>query len=83
MTGQQSVGQQNGLAVSTNLTINGHPHTLAIEPWTSLLDLLREGFQLTGSKKGCDHGQCGACTVLVNGIRVNSCLCLAVMHDGD
>ena len=56
MTGQQSVGQQNGLAVSTNLTINGHPHTLAIEPWTSLLDLLREGFQLTGSKRVATMG---------------------------
>ena len=83
MTDQQAVGQQASLAVSTNLTINGLSHTLAVEPWTSLLDLLREGLQLTGSKKGCDHGQCGACTVLVNGVRVNSCLCLAVMHDGD
>ncbi len=83
MIGQKAVGQQRGLAIATQLTINGRSHTLEVEPWTSLLDLLREGLQLTGSKKGCDHGQCGACTVLVNGIRVNSCLCLAVMHDGD
>ncbi|WP_164133895.1 (2Fe-2S)-binding protein, partial [Stenotrophomonas maltophilia] len=51
-------------------------------PWTTLLDLLRERLDLTGTKKGCDHGQCGACTVLVNGTRVNSCLVLAVMKDG-
>ena len=83
MSGQQALAQQMDFAVTTNLTINGRSHTLQVEPWTSLLDLLREGLQLTGSKKGCDHGQCGACTVLVNGVRVNSCLCLAVMHDGD
>ncbi|HWE00699.1 MAG TPA: 2Fe-2S iron-sulfur cluster-binding protein, partial [Bryobacteraceae bacterium] len=65
------------------LRINGQEHTLAIEPRVTLLDALRERLQLTGTKKGCDHGQCGACTVLVNGRRVNSCLTLAVMHDGD
>jgi xanthine dehydrogenase YagT iron-sulfur-binding subunit len=65
------------------LRINGEEHTLAIEPRVTLLDALRERLQLTGTKKGCDHGQCGACTVLVNGRRVNSCLTLAVMHDGD
>ncbi|AII53454.1 (2Fe-2S)-binding protein [Hymenobacter sp. APR13] len=65
------------------LTINGQQHTLQIAPWTTLLDALREYAGLTGTKKGCDHGQCGACTVLVNGKRVNSCLTLAVMHDDD
>ncbi len=58
-------------------------HKLRLDPRTSLLDLLREHLQLTGSKKGCDHGQCGACTVLVNGRRINSCLSLAVVHDGE
>src|SRR5262249_41975208 len=53
-----------------------------VAPWTSLLDALREHLGLTGTKKGCDHGQCGACTVLVNGVRINSCLTLAVMKDG-
>ena len=66
-----------------NITVNGVPQTVAIDVRTSLLDLLRERLQLTGTKKGCDHGQCGACTVHVNGRRVNSCLTLAVMHDGD
>lgn len=83
MSEQKIVGEPANLAVATQLSINGRTHSLRVEPWTSLLDLLREGLQLTGSKKGCDHGQCGACTVLVNGVRVNSCLCLAVMHDGD
>ena len=64
-------------------TVNGREQTLALDPRVTLLDALREHLQLTGSKKGCDHGQCGACTVLVNGQRVNSCLTLAVMHDGD
>src|SRR5260221_10945563 len=72
------------LAVSPiALTINGKMRQLELDPRTSLLDALREHLQLTGSKKGCDHGQCGACTVLVNGVRINSCLSLAVMHDGD
>src|SRR5688572_7244413 len=65
-----------------SLTINGSRHTLEVESWTSLLDLLRERLALTGAKKGCDHGQCGACTVLLNGKRIVSCLTLAVMHDG-
>ncbi len=69
-------------AVETRLRVNDQEHILYVEPWTSLLDLLRETLRLTGSKKGCDHGQCGACTVLLDGLRVNSCLCLAVMHDG-
>ena len=65
------------------LTINGTEHEFTGDPRTSLLDFLRSGVGLTGTKKGCDHGQCGACTVLVNGLRINSCLTLAVMHDGD
>ncbi len=65
-----------------NLRINGQPHQLQLEAWVSLLDLLRDRLDLTGTKKGCDHGQCGACTVLVNGRRINSCLTLAVMQDG-
>jgi len=65
------------------LKINGQTHPLEIDPRTTLLDALREHLQLTGSKKGCDHGQCGACTVLVNGRRINSCLSLAIVHEGD
>ncbi|MBC7714034.1 MAG: 2Fe-2S iron-sulfur cluster binding domain-containing protein [Rhizobacter sp.] len=64
------------------LKINGTDTILKIKPWTSLLDGLREYAGLSGTKKGCDHGQCGACTVLVDGKRINSCLTLAVMHDG-
>ena len=64
------------------LTINGAEQQLEVEVWTSLLDLLREHLHLTGTKKGCDHGQCGACTILLDGKRINSCLSLAVMHDG-
>jgi xanthine dehydrogenase YagT iron-sulfur-binding subunit len=65
------------------LQINGQTHTLLIEPRVTLLDALRERLHLTGTKKGCDHGQCGACTVLVNGRRINSCLTLAVMCEGE
>ncbi len=65
------------------LNVNGADHELDLDPRTSLLDALREHIALTGTKKGCDHGQCGACTVLVNGRRINSCLTLAVMHEGD
>jgi len=65
-----------------NITVNGTPHTLKVEPRVTLLDLLREQLELTGTKKGCDHGQCGACTVHVDGVRVNSCLSLAVMNEG-
>jgi len=64
------------------LTINGERHALDVEPWTTLLDLLRERLHLTGTKKGCDHGQCGACTVLVDGTRINACLALAAVYDG-
>jgi len=66
-----------------NLTINGQPYAIDLDPRTTLLDALREHLALTGSKKGCDQGQCGACTIIVNGQRINSCLALAVMHDGD
>src|SRR6202022_87230 len=65
------------------LTVNGQPRQLELDPRTSLLDALREHLHLTGTKKGCDHGQCGACTVHIEGRRINSCLCLAVMHEGD
>ena len=68
--------------VATAITVNGAKHELALDPRTTLLDALREHLRLTGTKKGCDHGQCGACTVLIEGRRVNSCLTLAVMHDG-
>lgn len=85
-----SAGAQQALAApvgpqqsSVSLTVNGKPRTITLDNRTSLLDALREHLQLTGTKKGCDHGQCGACTVSVNGQRVNSCLSLAVMHDGD
>ncbi len=64
------------------LTVNDQSHHLAAEPWTTLLDLLRNYLRLTGPKKGCDHGQCGACTVLLDGVRVNNCLLLAVLQDG-
>ncbi|MGN5375380.1 aldehyde dehydrogenase iron-sulfur subunit PaoA [Sphingomonas hankookensis] len=65
------------------LTVNGTPRELTLDTRTTLLDALREHLHLTGTKKGCDHGQCGACTVMVEGRRINSCLTLAVMHDGD
>ncbi|MAW79311.1 MAG: (2Fe-2S)-binding protein [Parvularcula sp.] len=68
---------------TTSLHINGEEHTLKADSRTTLLDALRNHLGLTGSKKGCDHGQCGACTVMVNGRRINSCLTLACMHDGD
>ena len=70
-------------AVPITLRINGKDHQLRVDPRTTLLDCLRETVALTGTKKGCDHGQCGACTVHVNGRRVNSCLSLALMHDGE
>ena len=69
-------------AIALTLTVNGREQQLRVEPWTTLLDLLRERLDLTGSKKGCDHGQCGACTVLLDGKRVNSCLVLTVTRPG-
>jgi xanthine dehydrogenase YagT iron-sulfur-binding subunit len=68
--------------IPLSLKVNGTKHKLQVEPRTTLLDLLRENLHLTGTKKGCDYGQCGACTVHVDGERVNSCLSFAVMHDG-
>ena len=64
------------------LIINGQLTPFTLAPWTTLLDALREYAHLTGTKKGCDHGQCGACTVLVDGLRINACLSLAIMHEG-
>src|SRR3954465_15819652 len=69
--------------VHVTLRINGTDRTADVKPRMVLLDVLREQLGLTGAKKGCDHGQCGACTILVNGRRIKSCLTLAVMHDGD
>ena len=72
------------MTLSVSLTVNGVAHNVALnDPRVTLLDLLRERLELTGTKKGCDRGQCGACTVLVNGRRINSCLALALSHDGD
>jgi len=82
----ESPATASGTAVTPakiTLKINGKEQALEIDPRTTLLDALREHLHLTGSKKGCDHGQCGACTVLVNGRRINSCLSLALVHEGD
>ncbi len=68
--------------ITVSLTVNGVPRELAVAPWVTLLDALRERLGLTGPKKGCDHGQCGACTVLVDGRRIVSCMTFAVMQDG-
>jgi xanthine dehydrogenase YagT iron-sulfur-binding subunit len=72
-----------GLTRNIELNVNGRARSLTVDTRTTLLDALREHLNLTGSKKGCDHGQCGACTVLVDGMRIASCLSLAVMHEGD
>jgi xanthine dehydrogenase YagT iron-sulfur-binding subunit len=68
--------------LAVRLRVNGDVRQLALRPWTTLLDALRDHLDLTGTKKGCDHGQCGACTVLVDGRRINSCMTLAVMQEG-
>ena len=78
--GRDTIPAPEKLAVS--LIVNGVETQLNLAPWTTLLDALRDHLDLTGTKKGCDHGQCGACTVLVDGRRINSCLTLAVMQDG-
>jgi len=71
------------IRANVSLQVNGQARQLNVDTRTTLLDALRENLQLTGTKKGCDHGQCGACTVIVGGRRINSCLTLAVMHEGD
>jgi xanthine dehydrogenase YagT iron-sulfur-binding subunit len=80
---QGTAGAELKDAIPVSLRVNGKKHDLRIDPRTSLLDCLREHLHLTGSKKGCDHGQCGACTVHINGRRVLSCLSLAALHEGD
>ena len=80
---EQSASAESKDAIPVTLTINGKRHDLRIDPRTTLLDCLREHLHLTGSKKGCDHGQCGACTVHINSRRVNSCLCFAAMQEGN
>jgi xanthine dehydrogenase YagT iron-sulfur-binding subunit len=79
----EASGAGAGAPVPVTLTVNGQRRRLALDPRVTLLDALREHLHLTGTKKGCDHGQCGACTVLVGGRRINACLSLAVMHDGE
>jgi xanthine dehydrogenase YagT iron-sulfur-binding subunit len=78
----QAAEKDAPVVTDVSLHVNGNVHALKLDTRTTLLDALRENLQLTGSKKGCDHGQCGACTVLVDGRRINSCLSLAVMHAG-
>jgi xanthine dehydrogenase YagT iron-sulfur-binding subunit len=80
--GDDRVRIEPPVLTEVRLTINGTQHELTIDTRTSLLDLLREHLDLTGAKKGCDHGQCGACTILIDGRRANACLALAVAHDG-
>jgi xanthine dehydrogenase YagT iron-sulfur-binding subunit len=79
----EDLGLPSTEAMSISLIVNGEPSALRVDPRVTLLDALRDHLHLTGTKKGCDHGQCGACTVMVEGRRINSCLSLAVMHDGD
>ena len=77
------LGSDTTLTSKVSLTVNGETRSLEVDNRTTLLDALREHLHLTGTKKGCDHGQCGACTVIVDGRRINSCLTLAVMHEDD
>jgi xanthine dehydrogenase YagT iron-sulfur-binding subunit len=79
----EPVMAEEPVTAKVSFTVNGETRTLDLDTRTTLLDALREHLHLTGTKKGCDHGQCGACTVIVDGRRINSCLTLAVMHDGD
>ncbi|MER2268840.1 aldehyde dehydrogenase iron-sulfur subunit PaoA [Methylobacterium oxalidis] len=83
LAGAQVGGSTVPMTVSVSFTINGQARRMELDTRVTLLDALREHLHLTGTKKGCDHGHCGACTVLVNGIRINACLSLAAMHDGD
>ncbi len=78
-----AAGAAKAVTARVRMTVNGRAHELDLDPRVTLLDALREHLQLTGTKKGCDRGQCGACTVLVNGRRINSCLTLALAHEGD
>ena len=82
MAGAQPSGVEPPVSSRVSFEVNGKPHALRLDTRTTLLDALREHLRLTGTKKGCDHGQCGACTVIVDGHRINSCLTLAVMHEG-
>lgn len=82
ISGRHAPGRHTPVMLPMTLTVNGHDHALTLDARTTLLDALREHLGLFGSKKGCDHGQCGACTILVNGTRINACLALAVMHQG-
>jgi xanthine dehydrogenase YagT iron-sulfur-binding subunit len=82
-TAAASAAPKAPVIAKTSLTVNGKLRELELDTRTTLLDTLREHLHLTGTKKGCDHGQCGACTVIVDGRRINACLTLAVMHEGD
>ncbi len=82
MSAAHGAGAAHGLSAAVTLQVNGKTHEMNLDVRTTLLDALREHLRMTGTKKGCDHGQCGACTVLLDGRRVNACLTLAVMHDG-